>query len=841
MPSAFTLHCASVLPRMRLASLLAVVGTLVATCLLAEATVAQAASPEPSAEGIAFFESKVRPIFVEHCHKCHAGKEHKGEFKLDSHAATMQGGESGAVIVAGKPEASLLIEAVRYESLEMPPSGKLADDQIAILTEWVKIGAPYPPDAEGVGPALRAKRHEITDEDRNYWAFQPVAKVAPPTISGDTWSRGAIDRFLLATMQTQELQPAPEADRATLLRRVKFDLTGLPPTAEELAEFLADERDDAYEQLVDRLLASRAYGERWARHWLDLVRYAESDGYKQDAYRPTSWRYRDYVIDAFNNDKPYREFIIQQLAGDELRPVTAENLAATGYLRLGVYEYNQRDIKTQWSIILNDLTDVTADVFLGMGMQCARCHDHKFDPILQQDYFRLQAFFTPLGWRDETPLADQNEQQALAHWQAATAEIRSQIEAIERPHYDAAARSQLSRFPEDTKPFLFKSPTDRTPYEQQLYELAVRQAADDMKKVDFSKKLSGEVLERWTLLKKQLADLEHLRPQNVPMMATATDIGPVAPPTMIPGKRNADEVLPGPPTVLVSADASASAAMSVVPPAPVDRASTGRRLALAQWIASPDHPLTARVMVNRVWQYHFGRGLVESSSDFGRLGQPPTHPELLDWLAAEFIANDFRLKPLHRLMVTSAAYKQASRGSEIEPSITRDPANRFLSRMSVRRLEAEQIRDAALAVSGELDPRVGGDAVEPTEPRRSVYVKVFRNKRDPLLEVFDVPDGIGSAPVRNVTTTANQSLLLINGPWLRERAKVLAHKIAAEVGNDRKIQTREAYRRILSREPTDAEMQFATDFFGAVAKDAKLPYTEFCHVLMNSSEFLYVD
>ncbi len=805
-------------------------------CLLTSTT--YAASPEPSSEAIAFFESKVRPIFVEHCHGCHAGDKHKGELRLDTHASLQQGGESGAAIVAGKPDESLLIEAIRYESLEMPPSGKLPDDKIAILTEWVKIGAPFPADPAGTGPALRVKRHEITDEDRSYWAFQPIAPIAPPKIAGDTWSRGAIDQFLLAAMQQQELQPAAEADKATLLRRVKFDLTGLPPTAEELQQFLADERDDAYEHLVDRLLASRAYGERWARHWLDLVRYAESDGYKQDAYRPTAWRYRDYVIDAFNNDKPYTEFIRQQLAGDELRPITAENLAATGYLRLGVYEYNQRDVKTQWSVILNDLTDVTADVFLGMGMQCARCHDHKFDPILQEDYFRLQAHFTPLGWRDETLLVEPSQQEALAAWENATAPIRAEIEAIERPHLDAAARSQLSRFPEEVKPALFKQAGERTPYEEQLYQLALRQAYDDIKKVDFTKKLTGQRLEQWTALKQQLAELEKQKPQAIPTMATATDIGPVAPPTLIPGKRAAAEVLPGPPTVLVSSSSSPSN-HAIVPPA--DSSTTGRRLALANWIASPENPLTARVMVNRMWQYHFGVGLVESASDFGRLGQPPTHPQLLDYLAHQLAAHDFRLKPIHRLMVTSAAYRQASRGPELAASVARDPANKFLARMTVRRLAAEQIRDAALAVSGELDPQVGGEGAEPADPRRSIYVKVFRNKRDPLLEVFDVPEGIGSAPVRNNTTTANQALLLINGPWMLERAKVLAHKIAEQVGNDRTIQTREAYLRILSREPTEEEQKFAAEFFADIPKDAKLPYTNFCHVLMNSSEFLYVD
>jgi cytochrome c553 len=375
-----------------------------AVWLLAAAS-SQAADPTPEQEK--FFEEKVRPVLVANCYKCHSDKAQKGDLRLDSAEAAMAGGESGAVIVPGKPEESLLVEAINYESLEMPPDGKLSAEAVAALTEWVRLGAPWPGGhSSGVGgPALRKGKDKLTDEDRAWWAFQPVKELPPPDFAGDTWSRTPIDRFLLARAEWQAGSLPYEADKRTLIRRVYFDLAGLPPTAEEVDAFLADDCPDAFERLVDRLLASPQFGERWARHWLDLVRYAESDGYKADAYRPHAWRYRDYVIRSLNADKPYDRFMAEQIAGDEIAPHDPDALVATGYYRIGIYEYNQRDVRTQWSVILNDITDVTADVFLGMGMSCARCHDHKFDPLLQKDYYRLQAFIAPIIQRDDLPAA----------------------------------------------------------------------------------------------------------------------------------------------------------------------------------------------------------------------------------------------------------------------------------------------------------------------------------------------------------------------------------------------------------------------------------------------------
>ncbi|MGI8980905.1 MAG: PSD1 and planctomycete cytochrome C domain-containing protein [Pirellulaceae bacterium] len=793
--------------------------------------------PNPTPEQLLFFEAKVRPILVANCHKCHSGKEPKGDLSLDSRGGLLAGGESGDVVVPGQPEKSLLVEAINRTSIEMPPDKKLADADIATLTEWVKLGAPWPDEPGGNGPTLRKTRGKITDEDRSYWAFQPVRKVVAPEIDNDAWSRGSIDRFLLAKMIPEGLHPAAEADKATLIRRINFDLLGLPPSSEEVAAFVNDKGPDAYERLIDRLLASPLYGERWARHWLDLVRYAESDGYKQDGYRSSAWRYRDYVIRSLNTDKPYDRFVQEQIAGDEIAPEDPEALVATGYYRLGIYEYNQRDVRNQWNIILNDITDVTADVFLGMGMSCARCHDHKFDPILQKDYYRLQAFFAPIIQRDDipaaTPHACSDYREKLKVWEDKTADLRRQIDEIEKPHVDAAAKAFIAKFPVDIEPIFSKSEVERTPLESQLVRLAGRQIIEEGGKVDFPKKLKGDEKTKWEGLKKQLAEQEKTKPEPLPEAMMVSDVGPVASPVTIPGKRNAEEIAAGAPSVI---DPSP---LEILQPS-TSLNSTGRRTALAQWLTRPDNPLTPRVMVNRMWQYHFGKGLVESSSDFGRLGQPPSHPELLDRLAADFVRSGWSMKDIHRRLLTSGAYRQVSHGADVKDSAAKDPANKWVSRMTVRRLEAEQIRDAALTATGEIDGVSGGPGSDNTSSRRSVYLKVMRNKRDDLLDVFDVPDGSSSIPERNVTTTPTQSLLMINGPWMLARARALAARIERENGSETKEQRIAAvYESLFGRAPSAEESSTAAAFLGDGSSQERL--IDLCHVLLNSNEFLYVD
>jgi hypothetical protein len=816
--------------------------------LLVIASVAAAAAPEPTQDQVKFFEEKVRPILAANCYKCHGTENQKGNLRLDLREMALAGGESGAVIVPGKPEESLLVEAINWQSFEMPPTGKLGEHEIATLTHWIKLGAPMPKDhGSGSGVELRKNRGVITEEDRQWWAFQPIRGAAPspalpPIRNPQSEIRNPLDAFIHDALTREGLSHALEADRRTLIRRLTFDLTGLPPTPDDIDAFLADEPPDAYERLADRLLASPNHGEHSARHWLDLVRYAESDGYKQDAYRPESWRYRDYVIRSFNSDKPYSRFVLEQLAGDEALPGDPDAIIATMYLRLGIYEYNQRDVRNQWSIILNDVTDVTADVMLGMGMSCARCHDHKFDPILQKDYFRLQAFFAPILWRENVPACKPDElaeyTRQLAIWEEATADLRKQIAAIEDPIRASASKTTLVKFTDDLQVMMAKPPAERTPYEAQLVYLIEYQATDGEGKADIGAKLKGEKKEEWQKLKDELAKFDHLRPKPIPFISAVTDIGPIAPEVTIPGRRtgpgSADEPIePGPLSVLDD---------SPIPVPSVASATTGRRTALAQWLASDDNPLPSRVLANRLWQQHFGRGLAESPSDFGRLGQPPSHPELLDYLARELLDHDWSLKRLHRLMVTSATYRQASHGPEAAASAAIDPLNRWLARMPVRRLAAEQVRDAAIAVAGELDPRMNGEGGDSGKTnRRAVYLKVFRNKQDPTLDVFDVPDGISTMPVRNVTTTPTQSLYMINGPWMMLRAKAFARRLEREPSTTLAERAATAYGLAFGRSPTAEELQAATEFLQANPAQSHDALVDFCHILLNSNEFLYVD
>ena len=766
-------------------------------------------------EAWSFFEAKVRPLLVERCQRCHGEKKQSGGLRVDSLAAIVRGGESGPALKPHAPQDSLLISAVKYESLEMPPKAPLSPNEVATLVKWVKLGAPWP---NADIRQIQNQGEQFSPEDRAYWAFQPLANVTPPKPANEASTGNAIDAFVRARLQAHDLQPAPEASRRVLLRRAYFDLLGIPPTPEQTAAFLADKSPHAYEQLIDRLLESPRYGERWGRHWLDLVRYAESDGYKQDAYRPNAWRYRDYVIRSLNADKPYDQFIREQLAGDELAPHDPDAIAATGYLRHWIYEYNQRDVRTQWQGILNDVTDVTADVFLGLGMGCARCHDHKFDPILRKDYFRLQAFFAAMLPHDDTPIAAadvlETYHRQQQQWQDATAEIRQQLAAIEEPVYQRSAEPAINKFPPDIRPMMRKADEQRAPLEAQLAAMAYRQVASERSKVKMSDKLTGETKQRWEHLREQLASFDHLKPQPLPTTFTVRDIGAEAPAVFIPG-RNKNPIDPGYLSVLDPAPAN-------IPTPSSQSNTTGRRTALANWIANPHNPLTSRVIVNRIWQYHFGRGIVSTSSDFGRLGEPPTHPELLDWLARYFMDHDWSWKALHRLIMNSSTYRQAAMYDRIAQDKQVDPDNRWYGRGTIRRLDAEQIRDAMLQVSGELSPELGGASVAWNAPRRSIYLKVLRNSYDPLLRAFDGPDNFSSLAERNVTTIPTQALLLINGEWTLTRARAFAKTLPQpQAGsNDWQNTIQLAYQMAYARLPSVEEVANAQAFLAQMTREA---------------------
>jgi hypothetical protein len=664
-----------------------------------------------------------------------------------------------------------------------------------------------------------------------------------PAIADDRPGTNEIDAFIVDRLRVEGLTPAPTADRLTLLRRATLDLHGLPPTPEQIETFLADRSPAAFRKLVDRLLASPRYGEQWARHWLDLVRYADSDGYKADHYRPHAWRYRDYVIRSLNGDKPYDRFVMEQLAGDEIAPDDPEALVATGFLRHWPYEYNQRNVERQWNDILNDVTDVTADAFLGMGMGCARCHDHKFDPILQEDYFRLRAFFAPMIPRDETPLTDAAEQKRyeaeLARWEAETAAIRERLEEIERPHREAAAQGAIEKFPENIQAMIRTDLGNRSGREHQLAELAFRQVTFEYDAL--AGKLKEEDKKEWESLQAQL--LEFPKPEPLPVGSTVADIRRACPATAIPDDPQRREIPPGFLSILDPQPAE------ILPPVSAPE-STGRRTALAHWLVRPDHPLTARVMVNRIWQHHFGTGIVATPSDFGRLGEPPSHGELLDWLAVEFVRSGYSIKHMHRLIMASATYRQRS-DAPVEPQAReKDPENRLLWRMDVQRLSAEQIRDAALAASGELDLAMGGPSVETELPRRTIYTKVLRNTQDPLLSAFDSPPGFESVAQRDETTTPTQALLMINGPWLLARAEVMARRLRGEDAVSCEDVVERAVLWALGRPPSAAEREAFIQFVDRYDADVKretgdgpeLPddaLVDLCHVLLNCNAFLY--
>ncbi len=800
---------------------------LVCVICVASTTFAADASPEQAK----FFENEVRPLLAEKCYSCHGGDEQKGDLRLDSLATLLSGGESGAAIVPGKPEESLLIEAINYESLEMPPDEKLPDNQIAILTRWVAMGAPWP----GANPNTPVRERELfDDEDRSWWAIQPVK---PPSIPDPAppfaqWPRNEIDCFIAESLTSQGLTPAPEADKLSLVRRLYLDVVGLPPTPEEVASFLNDTSLNAYESLVDRLLDSKGYGERAARAWLDLVRYADSDGYRADAYRPDAFRYRDYVIQSFNEDKPYDRFVQEQIAGDEMFPDSLEAQVALGYLRHWVYEWNIRDARTQWTTIIDDVTDTTADVFLGLGLQCAKCHNHKFDPLLQKDYLRLQAYFAPLMPR-EIDVAESDEladyQTKLQVWKDKTADIQAKIDAIEQPYRDKYRDIAIDRFPDDLKQIARKPPPERSPHEEQLAYLVQLQVQYEHDRLDSH--ISAKDKEKLIELRRELKEFDSIKPKRLPQAMVVTDVSAVAPETVMP-KRKSEIIEPGVPSIL---DAN---------PMPIDASpsskTTGRRTALAKWITDPANPLSTRVMANRVWQSHFGRGLAENPSDFGRLGGQPSHPELLDWLSVELVNNGWSLKTLHRKVLLSATYRQSTEHPQFANFQQIDPANTYYWRRDTMRLSAEQIRDSLLSVTGELKDCVGGPGKLADSDCRTIYTRVMRNSPDELLDSFDLPQFFSSNSTRNTTTTPVQSLLMINSDRMLGYARRMAARVQSN-SSDLKDQVQFAWQCVYGRTPTPDEiagsLRFVDQLRAEVAADdvqtkdglietAKLPYRD---------------
>lgn len=780
------------------------------------------APAELTPENVAFFESRIRPLLIKHCYECHSVKSEtvEGGLLVDSRAGLQKGGGRGAAISPRDPEHSLLMEAVRYrnDDLAMPPGGKLSETEIADLENWVALGAPDPRDEQTV---LVRQQADLA-KAREFWSLQPIADPAVPSVQQADWPLNDLDRFILAELERRQLQPARPADKQTLIRRVTFDLIGLPPTPDEIDAFLADNSPQAFRTVVERLLASPHYGERWGRYWLDVVRYADTAGDNSDFPIPQMYRYRNWVIEAFNRDLPYDQFVREQLAGDllggETTEAARERTIATGYIansrRFGsrVDDYPQH-------LTIEDTLDNLGRTFLGTTLNCARCHNHKFDPVTTEDYYALYGIFhsTRYPWpgieleqkqRDLVPLASPDEvNRVLSERKKQQEELDAAARRLEKAR-DAAKgdeREQLDKQWKAARDEAAKFAKTPLPYEQ-AYAVAEAARIEDV-------------------AIQQKGDPE--KP------------GPVVP-------RRFLMMLGG--AALPESDHSSG------------------RLALANWLTDPANPLPARVMVNRIWLYHFGQGLVPTPNDFGRQGKPPTHPQLLDWLARRFISSGWSIKEMHRLVLLSRTYQQSSQ-SDVRAE-EQDPANELLASFPRRRLDAEAIRDALLALGGNLDPTPGGPHPFPPQTewkftqhnpfkavyetnRRSVYLMTQRIQRHPYLAIFDGADPSASTPRRLTSTTPLQALYLLNDPFVHDQAQGLAKRLlASQPGEPARLDL--AYRLVLGRTPTPEErasgLLFLAQVRSALQQDG-VPINQLdpqswqalCRALFRLNEFVYLD
>jgi hypothetical protein len=831
------------------------------------------------ADGAATFEDQVRPILKAYCFECHGeGESLKAGLDVRLKRFIAAGGKSGAALVPGNSDKSLLLAKVR--SGEMPPGKKkLSPTEVTRIEKWIAAGAK----TKNAEPDWLAGGFHITPQDRAWWAFQPIRRPPLPTLRSEVSSAGnPIDLFILRKLKEKQLDFSPEADRRTLIRRATFDLTGLPPTPEEVEAFARDESADAYDKLIDRLLASSAYGERWGRHWLDVAGYADSEGVTpEDPVRTNAWRYRDYVIQALNADKPFNQFILEQLAGDELvnRPNAnlkledIEKLAATGFLRMAPDGNSEQ--KAARNQLAADTIKIVSSAFLGLTMGCAQCHNHRYDPIPQSDYYRLRAFLEPsfqVKAVRQFSLATDADREKAREIEAEAVKIEQERGKKQAEFIEQTFAKELAKLPEDirdkAKEARKTTEAKRSPEQKKLMRehpsLNVSAGSlylYDQKAADELKKMSAAAL---AVRAKKPAE-EFIR-----VMMEAP--GPL-PPTFLFHRGDPDQpkqsVQPGGLSVL-------DALLPVKFDKPAEQPGSGRRLALARWLTDRNHPLTSRVLVNRVWLGHFGRGLVNSPGDFGRLGEAPTHPELLDWLADEFMANGWRLKSLHKLIMTSTAYRQTSQRDRAKDDF--DPDNRLLHRMNLQRLEAEAVRDALLAVSGKLNAKAFGPPVPVRENdvgmivvgkgtkdlargtvkeealpegevfRRSVYVQVRRSMPLGVLETFDGAALEPNCEVRRNSTATPQALLLLNSDFILEQARFFAERVRKEAGDDVKKQVIRAWRLAYTNAPAEADVRAGVAFVEAQKKALKAnkepalaALALYAQALLSSNRFLYVD
>ena len=786
-----------------------------------------AAPPKPDAEGVAFFEAKIRPVLVERCYQCHsAGSEKiKGGLRVDHRDGMVKGGDAGPSVVPGRPDESPLIEAIRYgdEALRMPPKTPLPPEQVADFETWVRMGAPDPRDAAPSADGPPAPKMDI-EKARSFWSFRPVVDPPVPAVKDPAWPKNEVDRFVLARLEAAGLAPVAEADRPTLIRRATFDLTGLPPAPEEVDAFLLDGSPDAFAKVVERLLASPAYGERWGRHWLDLVRYADTAGCNSDFPVPTAYKYRDYVISAFNTDKPYDRFLKEQVAGDllpgEPKETEAERKIATGYLAIA---RRFGSSPTEFHLTLDDAIDNIGKAFLGLSVSCARCHDHKFDPVPQADYYALY------GILDSSKFAYPGLENARR--------VRDFV-ALGSPEEAEGLRK----------------------HETEVYDLEVRLRRLNKEKNAPPKE--GRTPEAINAeiegTKARLKELDAHPPGVAKAYAVAEGT-----PHDAPLFRKGDPVHPG-----ASVPRGFLQILGGQRLPEVVAARESGRMELAGWLVDPANPLTARVMVNRIWQHHFGRGLVATPNDFGARGRPPTNPELLDHLASRFVRDGWSIKAMHRRLMLSRTYQLSAAEDSRAASI--DPANELHYRHDRRRLSAEEIRDAMLAVAGTLDRSPAGPFPLPRESdfrytqhvqfvapesfdtrRRTVYQIQQRLRRRRILEVFDGADPNVTTPDRPLSTTAIQALYLMNDPFVHDRAGELAGRVeAAEADEGKRVGL--AYRLAFGRPATAEEVEAGRSHLAearpALAeagvpddRQSRAALESLVRVLLAGNEFLFVD
>jgi hypothetical protein len=853
-------------------------------------TAAPAAAAEVKEAPI--FERHIRPILKVYCLDCHGGGEKlRGKLDLRLRRFAVKGGETGAAITPGAPEKSFLLQ--RLKAGEMPPGDKkVPADKIALVERWIAAGAPALRDEpEKLPPGI-----DITPEERAYWFFQPLGRPDPPRLAPADRVRTPVDAFVLAKLRQKGLSFNPDADALTLIRRASLDLTGLPPTAQQVAEFLADTSPLAYEKLIDRLLASPHYGERWGRHWLDVAGYADSDGDgTADTPRPHAWKYRDYVIRSFNADKPLDRFLVEQLAGDELvpqpwnnlKPGQVELLTATGFLRMAPDGTSSGGGQAEAEQVVGDTLKIVSSALLGLTVGCAQCHDHKYDPIPQVDYYRLRAVFEPAldpaHWRGpaqrRVSLYTDADRAKAASIEGEAAKMQAEHNEKQKKYVRDAFEKELGKFPAEQREQLraaFDTPADkRTDEQKKLVAANPKLNVTPGVLYQYNQPAADELKQSQNRINAKRAE----KPVE-DFVAVLSEVPGQIPPTRVfhrgDYRQPNGEVQPGDLTI-----AAPDGRRLEIPGKDPQLATSGRRLAVAKHLTSGSHPLLGRVLANRVWLHHFGRGIVETPGDFGMLGMRPTHPELLDWLATELVRENWSLKRVHRLIMTSTVYRQSSRRDPAQQSV--DSANARYGRYPLRRLEAEALRDSILAVSGRLDRTAFGSPVPVVEdfvgqvsvadekPRRSVYLQVRRSKPVAFLATFDGPAGGLNCERRLSSTVAPQALMLMNSDFLLKQAGHFAQRLIREVPSDpltlpsppsdggegrvrgtaalldRRLALawQIAYLRAAEPDEIAAARRFIESQRARLPKAGADPdlaaLTNLCQQLLSSNEFLYVD